>query len=91
MRAVAGVENLVPHGLRHSHKVWLDEGEHPRVAAEERMRHALPGVEGTYSHTTLAMGLEIAAYLQRLWEDSTAAGDDDEWEAPRPPRTPGRS
>lgn len=87
VKAVAGVENLVPHGLRHSHKVWLDEGKHPRVAVEERMRHVLPGVEGTYSHTTLPMELDIAAYLQRLWESSTAAVDHHrEWEKPRPPR-----
>ncbi|MEV6792904.1 hypothetical protein AB0M87_13065 [Streptomyces sp. NPDC051320] len=32
-RAVAGLEDLVPHGLRPSHKVWLDELRHPRIAA----------------------------------------------------------
>jgi len=87
VRAVAGVEGLVPHGLRHSHKVWLDEGKHPRVAVEERMRHVLPGVEGTYSHTTLPMELDIAAYLQGLWEASLRVETDRrEWETPRPPR-----
>lgn len=92
LRAVAGVENLVPHGLRHSMKVWLDEGGHPRVAVEERMRHVLPGVEGVYSHTTLKMELAISEYLQGLWEDSlTVVVDRREWEAPRPPRGPDRS
>lgn len=87
MRAVAGIEGIVPHGLRHSMKVWLDELKHPRVAVEERMRHVIPGVEGTYSHTTLAMELDIAADLQRLYEASRTVRDHRrEWEEPRPPR-----
>lgn len=87
MRAVAGIEGIVPHGLRHSMKVWLDELKHPRVAVEERMRHVIPGVEGTYSHTTLAMELDIAADLQKVWEASVAVADHHrEWEEPRPRR-----
>lgn len=70
VRPVVGVEGLTPHGLRHSHKVWLDEGGHPRVAVEARMGHVLQGVEGTYSHVTLKMELAIAAHLQGLWEES---------------------
>lgn len=70
VRPVLGVEGMVPHGLRHSHKVWLDEDGHPRVAVEERMGHALQGVEGTYSHTTLPMELKIAETLQSRWERS---------------------
>ncbi|MFE9286610.1 tyrosine-type recombinase/integrase [Streptomyces olivaceus] len=87
MQAVAGIRDIVPHGLRHSMKVWLDELKHPRVAVEERMRHVLPGVEGTYSHTTLAMELDIAADLQKLWETALGVRDHHrEWEAPRPRR-----
>lgn len=70
VRPVLGLEGLTPHGLRHSQKVWLDEGNHPRVAVEARMGHVLHGVEGTYSHVTLKMELAIAAYLQELWEES---------------------
>lgn len=69
-RPVLGVEGLTPHGLRHSQKVWLDEGNHPRVAVEARMGHVLPGVEGTYSHVTLAMELAIAKALQARWEQA---------------------
>ncbi|MEU1273077.1 tyrosine-type recombinase/integrase [Streptomyces sp. NPDC005799] len=84
MKAVAGIEGLVPHGLRHSMKVWLDELRHPRVAVEERMRHVIGGVEGTYSHTTLAMELDIAADLQKLWETAVGVVDHPrEWEEPR--------
>ena len=70
VRPVRGVAGLVPHGLRHSHKVWLDELDLPRVAVEARMGHELPGVEGTYSHTTVAMELRIADALQSIWEAS---------------------
>ncbi|MDT9688150.1 hypothetical protein Q5762_07240 [Streptomyces sp. P9(2023)] len=68
--AVEGVEEMVPHGTRHGHKVWLDEAGHPRVAVEERMGHRLKGVEGTYSHTSPEMELAIAKGLQETWEKS---------------------
>lgn len=88
MKAVAGIEDMVPHGLRHSMKVWLDELKHPRVAVEGRMRHVIPGTEGVYSHTTLAMELDIAADLQKLWEASAAVTDHHrEWDEPRPRRS----
>lgn len=70
VRPVSGLLGLTPHGLRHSQKVWLDEGGHPRVAVEARLGHTLRGVEGVYSHVTLKMELAIAAYLQQLWEES---------------------
>ncbi len=88
MRAVAGIADIVPHGLRHSMKVWLDELRHPRVAVEERMRHVVGGVEGTYSHTTLQMELDIAADLEKLWAASVGVKDHRrEWEDPRPRRS----
>ncbi len=66
---VAGIEEMVPHGLRHGMKVWLDEdGRHSRVAIEERMGHRIQGVEGVYSQTTPAMELQIAESLQQRWE-----------------------
>lgn len=92
MRAVSGIEDIVPHGLRHSMKVWLDELRHPRVAVEDRMRHVVGGVEGTYSHTTLQMERAIAADLQKLWEASVKVKDHHrEWDDPRPrrPKRPG--
>lgn len=90
VRPVLGVEGLTPHGLRHSHKVWLDEGNHPRVAVEARMGHVLQGVEGTYSHVTLAMELAIAEYLQRLWEGSLKVVVDRREFGPYPPLKPFR-
>ncbi|MEU9113506.1 hypothetical protein AB0D04_17415 [Streptomyces sp. NPDC048483] len=34
------------------------------------MGHELQGIEGVYSHTTLAMELKIAETLQERWEQS---------------------
>lgn len=70
IRPVLGVAGMTPHGLRHGHRVALDEAGHPRVAIEERLGHELPGVEGTYSHTTFTMERKIAETLQTLWEES---------------------
>jgi integrase len=89
VRPVLGVEGMPPHGTRHSHKVWLDEDGHPKVAVEERMGHTLQGVEGTYSHTTLAMELKIAESLQGRWEQSVKPVFDreyGEYPEPKPPR-----
>ncbi|MEU0847655.1 tyrosine-type recombinase/integrase [Streptomyces flaveolus] len=90
-RPVLGVEGLTPHGLRHSHKVWLDEGGHPRVAVEARMGHVMQGVEGTYSHVTLKMELAIASYLQGLWEESQRVVVDRREYGPYPPLVPTNS
>jgi integrase len=71
---VPGLEGLVPHGLRHGHKVWLDEDDkHSRAAVEERMGHVLQGVEGVYSHVTPAMEKRIAHWLQKRWVDARRA------------------
>lgn len=91
VRPVLGMEGLTPHGLRHSHKVWLDEGGHPRVAVEARMGHVLQGVEGTYSHVTLNMELAIASHLQELWEASQRVVVDRREFGPYPPLAPTKS
>ncbi|MEU3125877.1 tyrosine-type recombinase/integrase [Streptomyces sp. NPDC006874] len=84
IRPVAGLEGMVPHGLRHGQKVLLDEAGHPRVAVEERMGHTLQGVEGTYSHTTLGMELAIARSLQASWDESFRLPDDGSGYGPVP-------
>jgi integrase len=69
---VPGLEEMVPHGLRHGMKAWLDEdGVHSRVAIEARMGHRLAGVEGVYSQVTPVMEANIAAALQERWEKAT--------------------
>lgn len=82
--AVDDLADMVPHGLRHGHKVWLDEQGHPRVAVEERMGHKLQGVEGTYSHTSPEMELGIGRALQEAWEKSALAEEEPpQWERRR--------
>lgn len=66
--AVAGAAGLTVHGLRHSHKVWIDEDGAPSIAAEERMGHRVQGVQGVYSHTSAAMEQAIVDALQARWE-----------------------
>lgn len=61
---------LTPHGLRHALKVWLDEDGIPVVAVEERLGHELPGIVGTYSHTSDVMERRIVNSLQDRWVES---------------------
>lgn len=67
---VPGIEGMVPHGGRHSDKVWMDEDGHPRVAVEERMGHRDRSVEATYSHVTDEMRRRIVVSLQARYERS---------------------
>ncbi|MFJ5176659.1 integrase [Streptomyces griseoviridis] len=62
--------------LRHWHRELLDEpgADIPRVAAEARMGHELPGVEGVYTKVTVAMEERIVEYLQEVWEKNVASG-----------------
>jgi hypothetical protein len=64
------LRGLKVHGLRHGHKVWLDELGVPIVASEERLGHEVPGIVGTYSHTSPAMIAQITDGLQRLAEEA---------------------
>jgi integrase len=70
---VPELKGMVPHGLRHGHKTWLDEEDLPRVAVEARMGHEIPGVEGIYSHVTPPMEARIVKTLQRLFDESGRA------------------
>ncbi|RKN61917.1 hypothetical protein D7231_32110 [Streptomyces klenkii] len=77
--AVPGVAGMVPHGLRHGQRVWLEEDDIPPSAIDERMGHTVRGsggrrregdsqAPGTYRHVTPAMRKRIARALQRRWE-----------------------
>lgn len=76
--AVPGIDELDPHGLRHGHRVWLDEDDIPHVAIEARMGHeiresrgfAVSSVARTYSHVTPAMERRVSEVLQARWERS---------------------
>lgn len=59
---------LTPHGLRHGHQTWLDEGRCVRTAIIDRMGHEDLSMPGRYSHPTEAMIAEILGLLDRLWD-----------------------
>lgn len=52
---------------RHGSKAWLDEDGHSRIAVETRMGHEVAGVEGLYTHVTVAMEKLITKKLQERW------------------------
>ncbi|MFD4394716.1 tyrosine-type recombinase/integrase [Kitasatospora sp. NPDC058478] len=68
IKPLDGLEDAVPHWLRHAMKRWLDEDGHPRVAVETRMGHRLHGVEDVYAAVTPGMEQSIAKSLQERWE-----------------------
>lgn len=61
---------LTPHGLRHGHQTWLDDGRCARTAIIDRMGHEDPTISGVYSHVTEAMTAEIVGLLDRLWDSA---------------------
>ncbi|MEU9167642.1 integrase [Streptomyces sp. NPDC048420] len=73
--------------LRHGGKEWLDEDRHSRIAVETRMGHEVAGVEGLYSHVTLAMEQEIADSLQTRWLRFVAS-EGEHWKVPSPTTLP---
>jgi hypothetical protein len=42
----------------------------PKILAEQRPRHQLPGMRGLYAHASQQMREELAAALQTRWEES---------------------
>ncbi|NYV73650.1 tyrosine-type recombinase/integrase [Streptomyces sp. UH6] len=68
--AVPGLSGMKPHGLRHGHRVWLEEGGIPAPALDERMGHKVRDGSSvtTYRHVTPAMRRRIVSLLQREWE-----------------------
>lgn len=61
-------KGLTPHGLRHGHQTWLDEGRCVKTAIIDRMGHEDPSMSGRYSHATEAMIAEILGLLDRSWD-----------------------
>lgn len=75
---VEGLEGMVPHGLRHGHRVWMEDDGIRESAIDERMGHKVRGqrkgnAPGTYRHVTQRMRVEIVERLQARWEQSLSA------------------
>lgn len=59
---------LTPHGLRHGHKVWMDELGVVDVLKSDRLGHEEPGMRGIYGHVSPEMRRELKSALQALWQ-----------------------
>ncbi|MCK2214243.1 site-specific integrase [Actinomadura sp. ATCC 31491] len=63
---------LTPHGLRHGHQTWMDDGGIKKALKVERMGHEDSSIQGRYGHPTPAMRAELVELLQALWENAVA-------------------
>jgi hypothetical protein len=61
---------MTPHGLRHGHRVWMDEDKIPLVLQADRLGHDEPGMRGVYGHVSDSMRDEIKAALEARWRQS---------------------
>lgn len=66
-------KGLTPHGLRHSHRTWMEELGTPRVLMDERMGHLDGSVSALYAHVTDSMRATLMEGLTGLWEASLTA------------------
>lgn len=73
---------LTFHGLRHTHKTWLNEDHADKALQHQRLGHRMPGVEGIYSHVTQPMIDHMLTALDHRWRrshhghgDTDATGD----------------
>lgn len=62
--------NLTFHGLRHTHKTWLNEDHVDKALQFERLGHHLPGVEGIYSHCSQPMVDHMLTKLEHRWKQA---------------------
>ncbi|PRX90703.1 LacI family DNA-binding transcriptional regulator [Allonocardiopsis opalescens] len=61
---------LTVHGLRHSHKTWMQEDEIHQILQHDRLGHEMDGIGATYTHVTPAMRRKLLDALTRRWEDA---------------------
>jgi integrase len=64
---------LTPHGLRHSHKTWMEGTDTPHVLMDERMGHIDGSVSARYSHVTRDMRARLMRDLTNMWVTSLDA------------------
>jgi integrase len=63
---------LTPHGLRHGHQTWMDDGNIKKALKVERMGHEDRSMSGLYGHVTEGMVAELLDLLEGLWEQAIA-------------------
>lgn len=62
-------EGMKPHGLRHSHRMLLEDLGTAKVLMDERMGHTDGSVSARYSHVTPSMRRRLLEGLQERWEE----------------------
>lgn len=55
------------HGLRHTHKSWMEEDRIHEVLQHAQLGHRMPGVRGIYSHVTDPMIDHLTKQLDQRW------------------------
>ncbi|NRQ34297.1 hypothetical protein HII36_20925 [Nonomuraea sp. NN258] len=63
---------LTPHGMRHAHQTWMDDGGIKKALKVERMGPEDSTMQGRYGHPTPAMRAKLVELLQALWENAVA-------------------
>lgn len=63
---------LTPHGMRHAHQTWMDDGGIKKALKVQRMGHEDATMQGRYGHPTPGMRVELVDLLQALWENAVA-------------------
>ncbi|MEU8379011.1 hypothetical protein, partial [Streptosporangium sp. NPDC048865] len=66
------LEGLTPHGLRHGHQTWMDDGPVKKAIKVERMGHEDLTMQGVYGHVTDGMRQDLMDYLEGLWAEGLA-------------------
>lgn len=59
--------DLTPHGLRHGHKVWMDEDGIAHVLKADRLGHEESGMRSVYGHVSPLMRAELKVALEDRW------------------------
>lgn len=60
---------MKPHGLRHSHRMLLEDMGTPKVLMDERLGHMDASISARYSHVTPAMRRRLLEGLHERWEE----------------------
>mgnify|MGYP001241810973 CR=1 FL=1 len=75
---------MKPHGLRHSHRVVLEEVGTPKVLMDDRMGHVDHSTSARYSHVTPTMRRRLVEALQERWEEAVGQRAALNFESPVP-------
>jgi integrase len=61
---------LTPHGLRHTHRTWMEEMGTPPKLMDDRMGHQDGSVQARYTHITAGMRSRLLDGLTQMWNEA---------------------